>query len=113
MFFKGSVAITLQKLNTSLLQTDNRGQHSCHQLSIARVSDSEYIGARDSQGAAGFDYLCACQERFVLGWSQQIDLELNAQDFGARGHETVGTIAGSRIRDGGYDSCMQVTMLLR
>src|SRR4029453_16116894 len=92
--------------SVSFLQTDNRGQHCSHQYSVAGFSDPKDISAGDRQRPARLDYFGAGQKRLAPRWSQQIYLELNAQNLRARGHETVGSIAGSRIRNGGHDSSM-------
>src|SRR5258705_2605740 len=93
-------------LNIPFLQTDNRGQHCSDQRSFTGLSDPKDISPDHRQCPARLDYFGAGQKRLALGWAQQIDLELNTQNLGARRHETVGSIAGSRIRDGGHDSCM-------
>jgi hypothetical protein len=64
------MVMILLRITTSLLQTDNCGQHSCYQRSIARVSDPEDISARDRQRPARLDNFGAGQKRFALGWSQ-------------------------------------------
>jgi len=73
-------------------QANHRALHCSHQHSVSVRLQAKYIRPNDGQGLAGFDYFRVRDKRLASRRPQQIDLELDAQDVRAGGHQSKGSV---------------------
>ena len=92
----------------SFTHADHRALHRRHQLSISVSRDGKNIGAHHGQRLSRFDDFRARDERFALRRAQQVHLKLDAQNFRARRHQSVGSVTAGGVGDGRDDAGVQV-----